>query len=299
MNRHFRADAIVLQTPQRDECFESRLVLHAAGIHAGAVHRDGWWLVTVREADRERATEELAAYRAEMGEQPEEPAAKIPTYQGAWTGVLGYSLVIAGVAWLEHWSAFGWPWLEAGRVDSGRVTSGEWWRVLTALTLHSDARHLLSNLVFGGVFGLLAGRVLGGGVGWFAIVAGGALGNFANAVMRGPEHWSIGASTGVFAALGIMVAHALRPRSERSEKPLRRWSPLIAGVTLLAMTGLGGERTDVAAHVTGFLAGLLIGWLGCRLPDRWLASPRVQLAAGALALGAIVLAWSLALGTLR
>jgi len=287
--------AVVVAAGRRNDCFDGRLVLAAAGIDA-AVERDrSEWRLLVRESDGQAAMAELAAYQAELAEQPQRRAAKIPTYSGAAVGVFGYAAVIGLVAWLDHWSAFGWSWLEAGRVDSDQVADGQWWRTFTALTLHSDARHLLSNLVFGGVFGLLAGRILGGGVAWLAIVVGGALGNFANAIMRGNDHWSIGASTGVFAALGIMVAHALRPRSDASEKLLRRWSPLIAGVTLLAMTGLGGERTDVAAHVTGFIAGLIIGWAGCRLPHRYLASQRVQALAGAFAIGLVAMAWCIAL----
>jgi membrane associated rhomboid family serine protease len=75
------------------------------------------------------------------------------------------------------------------------------------------------------------------------------------------------------------------------DKPVRRWSPLIGGVLLLAFTGVGGERTDVAAHLTGFLAGMLIGWVGCRLPDHWLASRRVQKSAGIATIAMIAAAW--------
>jgi membrane associated rhomboid family serine protease len=180
-------------------------------------------------------------------------------------------------------------------MQAGEVVTGQWWRAVTALTLHADAGHVLANLVFGAVFGLLAGRALGGGVAWLVIVAAGVLGNLANAWVRPPEHVSIGASTAVFASLGMLVAHALYHWRDERGTGLRRWRPLVGGLLLLAYTGVGGPRTDVVAHVTGFLAGLLIGWAGCRLPPRVLASGRVQAAAGLAALVIVVVAWAAAL----
>jgi hypothetical protein len=78
---------------------------------------------------------------------------------------------------------------------------------------------------------------------------------------------------------------------------LRRWSPLIGGVLLLGLTGIGGPRTDVAAHVTGFLAGLLIGSIKSGLPQHWLASGKVQTAAGITTVAIIAAAWMVALST--
>jgi membrane associated rhomboid family serine protease len=163
---------------------------------------------------------------------------------------------------------------------------------VTALTLHLDAGHITANLVFGAVFGFLAGQALGGGVAWLAIVVAGGLGNFINAFVQAPTHSSIGASTAVFAALGVIVSHALHHWRAVREKPLRRWSPLIGGVLLLAYTGSGGERTDIVAHLTGFMAGLVIGWAGSRLPRRWLANIIVQKWAGVATIALIVAAWT-------
>jgi hypothetical protein len=70
---------------------------------------------------------------------------------------------------------------------------------------------------------------------------------------------------------------------------------LIGGLVLFGLTGVGGERTDVMAHATGFLAGLLLGWIGCRLPARWLGNSGVQWAAGLAALAVVGIAWQSAL----
>jgi membrane associated rhomboid family serine protease len=284
----------VLKTRRRADCRESRLVLEAAGISAQTVHRNGWWFVVVREADLENSAGELEAYRREQAEQVIEHQARTPLYEGAGLAAMAYAATIILVDILAGGFAFDQNWMAAGQMRAGLVQAGEWWRLVTALTLHADAGHLASNLVFGIVFGFLAGRVLGGGVGWLAIVIAGALGNFMNAMVQPPTHTSIGASTAVFAALGILVAHALRPFAVTGEKALKRWSPLIGGVLLLAFLGVGGERTDVLAHLTGFLAGLLIGWVGCRLPREWLSSGTVQKGTGSAAFAVVAVAWVVA-----
>ena len=286
---------IVLRTRQRDQCLESRLVLDAAGISAEAGYRDGWWLLVVDREDLAVSAAELEAYRRENPVQKSRRIKKVPIYGGAATGVLVYGGVLILVAVLTAQWAFGLEWLPAGRMQAGRVMAGEWWRAVTALTLHLDAGHITANLVFGAVFGFLAGQALGGGVAWLAIVTAGALGNFINAVVQAPTHSSIGASTAVFAALGVIVSHALHHWGAVREKPLKRWSPLIGGVLLLAYTGSGGERTDVVAHLTGFLAGLVIGWVGSRLPRKWLASGSVQKWSGLATIALLVTAWTVGL----
>ena len=160
------------------------------------------------------------------------------------------------------------------------------------MTLHVDVGHLLSNVAFGALFGSLVGRILGGGVAWLVIVSAGAIGNLINAMVQDSAHSSIGASTAVFAALGVLVSHALRPRSAVHQKAFRRWSPLIGGVLLFATMGVGDERTDVTAHMTGFLSGMLIGWAVCRLPSPVLASRVVQGLSGILAVALVLVAWT-------
>lgn len=282
---------VVLSTQHRKACRESRLVLDAIGIASDAVHHKGWWYLLVARNDLELATSELEEYHRENADRAVGTTDAMPLYRGAVSAILVY----AGVILLTAFFDWRWDLVPAGRMQAGRVLDGEVWRTITALTLHLDAQHLLSNLVFGVVFGLLAGKVLGGGLAWLSIVIAGALGNFTNALVRNPEHASIGASTAVFAALGVVVANALRPSAFAHERPMKRWSPLIGGVVLFAFTGVGGERTDVVAHATGFLAGMLIGWAGGRLPSRWLASDKIQTWAGGATVAIILAAWIVAI----
>lgn len=289
--------AILARSRHRHEAMDARLVLDAVGVPAEAVYRDGWWLLLVAEQDQQRALEELRAYREENPRGPKPRPVRVPVLSGAFTGVAAYALVLLVVAALANRWAFGFDWTDAGLMRAGLVRSGEWWRSVTALTLHGDAGHLSANLAFGAVFGLFAGQALGGGVAWCGIVLAGTLGNLLNALVQPAYHSSLGASTAVFAALGILVTHALRYRHAVAAGAglIRRWSPLVGGVALLAYTGTGGERTDVVAHLTGFLAGLALGWACSRLPYKRLGSVAVQRTAAAAALGLLLAGWSLAL----
>ena len=281
----------VFQSRRRRECMESRLVLDAIGIPARTTHRQGEWLLWVDPRDIDAATDELEDYWKERRDQQVSKSPEVVTYGGAGIAVAVYAFVIVTIAAWDWVSALGVPWRMVGQMDAGQFLDGQYWRCITALTLHLDLSHLLSNLVFGVVFGLLAARLLGGGVGWLVIVTAGGLGNGFNAWLQEANHLSLGASTSVFAALGVIVSHAVASRNHDRETVLRRWTPLIAGVVLFSFTGIGGERTDVTAHVTGFVAGMLLGWIGFLVPSNWLDSRRIQLLAGAMALTIVVLCW--------
>jgi len=287
--------AIVLRSRDRQECADARLVLMSMQIPAESVFQAGWWALLVAADDAPAAVEELAAYRVENQRKPKARPVRVPVLSGGVTGMFIYVFVLVLVAILANRWTFGLDWKSAGAMRAGPLLDGEWWRAVTALTLHSDAGHLTANLVFGIVFGLLASSALGGGVAWCGILLAGALGNALNAVVQSPTHASIGASTAVFAALGIIVSHALRYWSALGGGWLRRWSPMVGGIVLLAYTGTGGERTDVVAHLTGFIAGLLLGWAGSRMPTRYLDRPDVQATAAATGLLLLASSWGVGL----
>lgn len=274
---------------------EARLVLQSIGIPSEVEHRDGLWLLAVRHEYGERAAAELEAYRLENPASPKIIQPKRSRLGGADVGVILYIAVLLYITFLDAGDTFGRDWQAAGRVDSTKLLDGQWWRCFTALTLHLDAAHLIANLVFGAVFGLIAGGILGGGVTWLGLVVAGGLGNVVNAVVQGDGHLSLGASTAVFAGLGLIVSDALWAGADDGARGMRRWAPLIAGLVLFAYTGIGDEQTDVGAHLTGFMAGMLVGWLAPKLPRHWLERRMVQTTAGLLAISLIGFTWILAL----
>ena len=56
------------------------------------------------------------------------------------------------------------------------VRDGEWWRAVTATTLHSGLPHILANTVFGTIFGIFVGRSVGSGYGWLLVLLAAAAG---------------------------------------------------------------------------------------------------------------------------
>lgn len=284
---------IVFRSPDRRAGADAALVLEAIGLRPALHPLERDWVVVVAPHEARRAGAELAAWLAENPPR-REPAVRKPVASG-WPGVVGYVALMLAVALAGSNYAFGQDWLAAGRIDGLAMQAGQWWRAITALTLHAGPEHLAANLFFGAVFGGFAGRYLGSGVAWTLILVAGSLGNVVNVLVMGAEHRSIGASTAVFAALGLLGALGWFGRRGSPQGRIHRWGPIIAAVALLAYTGAGGERTDIGAHIWGFVAGLAAGWLAARLPRAWLQRSRLQAAAGVAALAALGLAWSLAL----
>jgi rhomboid protease GluP len=190
-------------------------------------------------------------------------------------------------------AAFGADWLSLGSLDAG--ARGEWWRAVTALTLHLDQEHLLGNLLFGAVAGAAASRLLGPGIAWASILGAAVLANYAEILMSPVTHRAVGASTAVFAALGLLSGMAWRQRLTLRERLWYRWAPLMAGICLLTLLGAGSAHVDVLGHALGFLFGLGVGWLQVRsgVPNN--RDPRVQVIAGLGAVLVVCAAWLFAL----
>ena len=190
-------------------------------------------------------------------------------------------------------------WHEAGIWDNALVRGGEWWRSLTALTLHSDATHVLSNVFWGFALGCLVGTEAGAGVGLLSMVMAGFLGNGLMAVIGMEGHRALGASTMVFGLLGVLGAlHTRRAWRRHRQFPggpiikLIPWTPLLSMVAMLNLYGTG-PGTDLMGHALGFGVGALIG-SALPMDDRRLSSWTVQTGLGLLAIGLFVMAWCLA-----
>ncbi len=289
-----QAEEVVYRTGTKADCLTRGLVLEAAGI-GNEVHRaaDGFMLI-VAATDAARARAELDTYASENRDWPDRVEA-LPDRSSGWAGVLGYAGVSVLVAVLAQQHAFGFDWHSAGKTHAGLIRHGELWRAATALSLHADLLHLAGNIVIGGLFGLFAGQRLGSGLAWTSILVAGTVGNLLNAWVHRPQHTSVGASTAVFAALGILAAYTWTRRQHVRLFTLRRLTPLVGGAVLLSFLGTGSERTDVGAHVAGFLVGLLLGAAYGKLGDRMLFGARGQLLLGVGTVAALAFAWILAL----
>jgi rhomboid protease GluP len=152
----------------------------------------------------------------------------------------------------------------AASSSRGLISSGEWWRPFTGLFLHADAPHLIGNLLSGLLFGSLVSRSIGPLRGWALILACGTIGNILTSSITYPDPFvSIGASTAVFAALGILsgLGFTAMMRLRVRLQWAKLTAPLVAGIVLLGWLGGGshGGNTDVLGHVFGFSSGLTAG----------------------------------------
>ena len=274
--------SVVYESSSRQACSERALVLLSLSIPHQAYHEEMRSVLLVPSSVAERAKYELWLYEQENRAPKKTPARITPIYQNGVPGAVVYVTVICLVAWFAGTGAFGFDWLGAGRIDGALIRHGEWWRTLTALTLHSGIRHLLGNIGFGALFGVFAGRLVGPGVAWLSIVIASGLANTLNTVLLESTHRSIGASTAVFAALGLVAAYVWRARLMAQDRWPYRLGPVIGGIALLAFTGTGDANTDIGAHLAGFVCGFGSGVV--------LANPSLTLNKRALQAGAVTLA---------
>ena len=166
---------------------------------------------------RHRAYEEFSRYSVERGVRRSVPEVVQP-HSGAALGVFVYVVILLLTAYCAGNATFGADWLSLGSLDAG--ARGEWWRAVTALTLHLDQEHLLGNVLFGAVAGIAASRLLGPGVAWASILGAAVLANYAEILISPITHRAVGASTAVFAALGIALGHGVAAAAHAARTPV-------------------------------------------------------------------------------
>lgn len=276
---------------------EWALVLSARDVpHSLTPEGEGWrLLVPRREADR--AVAEIRAYLRENAALDDSaPRLPRPVPVASVTRVM-LVLGMAFVFLISDPVVFGRriDFVRLGAGDTGAMLfAGQWWRAVTALCLHADLGHLLGNVCIGGLFMAFLCREAGVGTGFFLALAAGAAGNVAKAMIQGPGHHFLGASTAVFGALGVLGG--LRGVTGMRGFTLRRAAPFAAGLMLLAMLGAGEEegagKIDLAGHFFGFAAGMLLGVSGGFVSSRRrLSFPGHDVLGGGVAVGAALLAW--------
>lgn len=240
------------------------LVLLSQGIVHSLEHApEGPFAIYVAPEDKARATHQLDLYRKENPPKKENPPLPLSlSLQPAWV------LLAPVVCTLIDFSGKVSHMHNAGLSDADKVMYGQWWRTVTALTLHGDARHLASNLLSGYiVLNLMAYRIpLARMVPFLAIAS--AIANFLVASTVQTDFRSLGFSTFVFAAIGALAVIEFRLMPRETHGMLRRFAPLCAAASLAVFLGTG-ENADILAHAYGFIAGLFCGFIPKKKALRW------------------------------
>ncbi|MGB6291208.1 MAG: rhomboid family intramembrane serine protease, partial [Desulfobulbales bacterium] len=186
----------------RQQAEQWSLVLRAANIPSVIEFEKRSWVIKVSPLHEHRALREIAAFMEENSDWPPYSPKKnlslpvLTKYQPPTILMMG-ALVIFYVV-TGPWSD-GNAWFSEGAVSGRQILEhGQWYRLVTALTLHADVVHLVGNIIIGGVLVHFLCRLLGNGLGWFLILASGTLGNLMNILLHGNSHNSVGFSTAVF-----------------------------------------------------------------------------------------------------
>ena len=261
------------------------LILSSAGISHHIDQKNRQWRITVADDQRRSALKAVALYLKEN--KSEAAAAASPAI---FSNTHIFSAVYAAVLLITCHLAIGYQdqfqaYLATFGADARSIMSGEVYRCVTALFMHANWAHLLANVAGIILFGIPTAALYGWGMSWLLIVLAGAQGNFITAWWYQSNHMSIGASTAVFAALGLCAAWSFRRRLGRRGNRWRPWLPLAGGLALVAWLGTA-PHTDVIAHLSGFASGLFYGgvysWHVRATGRRWLQSLALSVLAGIL-----------------
>ena len=280
----------VRRCAMRHQAEQYALVLSAMGMRSSIAMDGEGYVLSVGYRDAARAGYELAAYDRENHEVVPRRDKPLPAPPRLEVALLYWAVLLFFFAAARH-AAFSVDWFGKGAAQSGLMLAGEWWRAVTALCLHASSVHLLGNLAFGTVFLLLLAQLTGAGVAALSMVVAGSVGNLLSALVQTPQHTSIGASTAIFASLGIIVALRQSMSQGQPSSRLRNWTPVGGGLALLAFLGFSGENTDIVAHVMGFGSGLVAGLVLSRWDGDWPSDRRVQWICAASAALLVVAAW--------
>jgi rhomboid protease GluP len=259
------------KTHSREQVDELVLVLSSASIPYSVEMDETGWVIYVDSVNAEKAENLLEQYTREnrewLSEEEHTGGSKIIL------SALIVSAALVGIYLLMRWSETGDRWYQIGSASAEQIVSGEWWRTVTALFLHANLPHVLSNAAFCWLFCSAVVRLYGTGLGWFLILASGAFGNLLTAYVYRAGHISVGASTALFGAAGLLGVWRFSAGRKVKFLKKRAWVYLAAVVALMAFLGVG-ERVDLVGHLSGGVSGCIFGYFANRLfrdpiPKSW------------------------------
>lgn len=150
------------------------------------------------------------------------------------------------------------PWL---------FEQGEYWRLVAAMFLHIGLLHLLLNLwalyQLGYVFELMFGSVR------FLMIyfVTGITASITSAIFLSDGGLSAGASGAVFGILGALIVAIRRSPVWKHEPWTRGFTQQLMGwAALNVFIGFTFPGIDNAAHMGGFVAGIVLGFIPHRVP---------------------------------
>ena len=250
--------SVVLKNLSEDDADTYRLVLSSTGISYHLREDGRRWDISVNDTDYGKAVIAIEQY---LKENPEVKTTEDPlyykyqrTYTGIWVSIL---LIACHVAMTVSDKSD--VFVKTYGSSAFHILHGELYRSVTSLMLHAGPLHLMGNIAGIAIFGTAVCTIMGWGVGWLMILVSGITGNLTNALFYTSGHISIGASTAIFGAIGILSASQFFKKFKQSGQKIKAFLPLSCGMALLGILG-SGKHSDLMAHLFGFLAGIVLGF---------------------------------------
>jgi rhomboid protease GluP len=142
------------------------------------------------------------------------------------------------------------------------IHNGQYWRLFTAMFLHSGIRHLLNNMILLYVLGIALESQLGR-VKYTVLYLGcGLIGNIVSYeyyLSRGNYTVSIGASGAIYAVMGALIWVVIRNKGRVAGYSIQQMLLLLAFSLYFGFTSAGvANSAHVAGLISGFLAAILL-----------------------------------------
>lgn len=164
------------------------------------------------------------------------------------------------------------------------IANGEWWRLLSAMFLHSTSflLHILFNMFILYSYGPNVEQAFGTPRYAFMYLAAGFTGSAASYAFNTCGGFSVGASGAIFGVMGILLAYLFNRRDSQFVRAHLNSILIFIGINLFL--GFAIDTIDNYAHIGGLVGGVALGY-GFDAGGRAVSAAR-QILTGAVVVGA-------------
>ena len=202
-----RPEAVRIPARNQRQAMDWSLVLASQSIPTRLEGDDAetYWL-EVSETDAAKAREVLSLFQSENRRWRWQR--RIPTTPLVfhWGSLIWVAVILSLHALTTRNPAL----YDAGIMNAASVRNGEWWRPITAVTLHADTAHLTANAMSGFLFLGIAMGYWSAGIGLLAALLAGVAGNFAGWAVYQETARIVGASGMIMGAIGLASWFVMR-----------------------------------------------------------------------------------------
>lgn len=178
-------------------------------------------------------------------------------YPGWGRAVVTWAVVLVNVLWFAvvegHRGGTITGLVQSGALDwPDVVTSGQWWRLVTAMFVHMNLTHLAVNMVSLGSLYIIE-LMMGKWMFLFAYLVSGICGNIFSLLISPHNEIAAGASGAIFGVFGVALYLSLRgilPKAVRNQ--------LIVILILNLVFDFSRTNIGTVAHIGGLIAGVVV-----------------------------------------